>query len=519
MKAQSGAVSELRLAELMIALSLATDLGMGQPMEWALRSCLLSVRMGEEMGLGDQELSEVYYLALLRFIGCTAESRSDAEMWGDELAIGEHFALLDSGDMATFMGFMVRHVGAHQPLPLRARTLGSLLLGGPRWARQSAATHCEVAQILAERIGFGPPVVGALWQMFERWDGKGLPRGLKGEELSRPTRLVHVAFVAETFHRVSGVDAAIDVVQQRAGGQLDPTIAERFCKIAPKLLLSLDDAPTWEQVLALEPGSRPYLSDEQFDRAARAIADFVDLKSPYMSGHSSGVSELAVEAALKAGLPAANVTALRRAGLLHDIGRVGISTGIWDKEGPLSSGEWERVRLHTYYTERILSRPSALAQLGSLAALHHERVDGSGYHRGLGRSSLPAEACILAVADAYQAMTQPRPYRAALTAEAAADQVHKEVKAGRLDAHAADAVLAGAGHKARASRQQRPSGLTEREVEVLRLVARGYSNRRIAAELTITSETADHHVQHIYTKIGVSTRAAATLFAMQHSLL
>ncbi len=238
-----------------------------------------------------------------------------------------------------------------------------------------------------------------------------------------------------------------------------------------------------------------------------------------MTGHSSGVADLAAGAARGLRLPEADVVTLRRAGWLHDLGRVTVSAGIWAKPGPLSEGEWERVRLYPYHTGRILARSEALAPIGVLAALHHERLDGSGYHRGLGSTALSLSARILAVADVYQALTEPRPHRPARTADEAAGELRTEVRAGRLDGEAANAVLAAAGHRVRTTRHTWPAGLSEREVVVLRLVAQGLGNREMAACLDLSERTVHHHIQHIYQKLGISTRAAATLFAMQHNLL
>jgi HD-GYP domain-containing protein (c-di-GMP phosphodiesterase class II) len=273
-------------------------------------------------------------------------------------------------------------------------------------------------------------------------------------------------------------------------------------------------------VLALEPGPGNRLTDADFDRCCEALADFADIKSPYTVGHSPGVAALAAGAGRRSGLVEADVTSLRRAALLHDIGRVGVSAGIWGKEGALSEREWEQVRLHAYYTDRVLARPESLGRLGALASQHHERLDGSGYHRASPGSSLSPAARILAAADTYHAMTEPRPHRPALAAEAAAAEVRREVRAGRLDADAVNAVLSEAGHQVSSTtRRERPAGLSEREVEVLRLLARGFANRGMAEQLTISPDTVKHHIQHIYDKIGVSTRAGATLFAMENALL
>ena len=385
--------------------------------------------------------------------------------------------------------------------------------------RTSSVGRCEVAENLAGRLGFGHEVREGLWQLFERWDGKGLPHGLGGEELSPPVRVVRLARDAETFHRLGGVEGAVAAVRELSGSAYDPRVAEHFCRSADRLLGSLGREPAREAVLAAEPGLRPGLSEEAFDGAARAMADFADLKSPYLAGHSSGVAMLAADAAGRYGLAKSEVTAVRRAGLLHDLGRVGVPTSIWDKPGPLTEAERERVRLHPYYTERILARPGPLAGLGAVAALHHERPDGTGYHRGLPAPMLPPAARILSAADAYHAMTEPRPHRPALAPEAAADELRGEVEAGHMDGDAAEAVLGAAGHRTKPTQRGLPGGLSEREVEVLRLIARGFSNREVAERLYISPKTVGHHVQHIYQKIGVSTHPAATVFAMQHDLL
>jgi HD-GYP domain-containing protein (c-di-GMP phosphodiesterase class II)/DNA-binding CsgD family transcriptional regulator len=296
-------------------------------------------------------------------------------------------------------------------------------------------------------------------------------------------------------------------------------MADRFCAVAPSLLDGLDDEPSWDTVLGLEPGRRAVLDEAALDTAFEAIADFADIKSPYTVGHSRGVAALASQAARRCGLPDADARLLARAGMLHDVGRVGISTGIWDKAGALSGREWEKVRLHPYYTERVFARPSSLAGLASLASLHHERLDGSGYHRALTATALSPAARILAAADVYQAMTEPRPHRPAREPEAAADELRREVRAGRLDGEAVGAVLAAAGHRVPRVRRDFVAGLSEREIEVLRLLARGHSMKQISGALFISEKTVDNHIQHIYAKIGVSTRAAATLFAIEQDLV
>jgi HD-GYP domain-containing protein (c-di-GMP phosphodiesterase class II)/DNA-binding CsgD family transcriptional regulator len=514
--------SGVRLAELIAALSVATDLGMGQPLESALCSCVVATRLGEALDLDDDTLRDVYYQALLRYIGCNADTYAMAVLFGDELALRRDFAGVDPGRPPEVLSVAMRYLrqaSAGEPAYRMASFVARGLLTLPRLMTESFAGHCEVAQRLARRLGFGESLVVCLGQIYERWDGQGLPRKLKGDQVAPAVLLVTLAQDAVVWNRIGGPSAAVATVRKRSGGAYHPRMAERFCEKASTILAGLEDEPTWESVLALEPGARNRLTDAEFDRSCAALADFADIKSPYTIGHSPGVAALAAGAGRRCGLSEADVTALRRAGLLHDIGRVGVSAGIWGKEGPLREREWEQVRLHAYYSDRVLARPERLGRLGALASQHHERMDGSGYHRASAGQTISAAARILGAADVYHAMTEPRPHRLALAPEDAAEQLRREIRAGRLDAVAGHAVLAEAGHHVPRARQERPAGLSEREVEVLRLLARGLANRDVAKQLFLSPDTVKHHIQHIYNKINVSTRAGATHFAMENALL
>jgi HD-GYP domain-containing protein (c-di-GMP phosphodiesterase class II) len=507
----------VRLAELTATLSLATDLGLGQPMEHVLRSTLVALRLGEKVGLDESERAVTYYVGLLAWVCCHADAHEQAFWFGDDIALRADSYDVDMTGVP-MLTFMLRHVGAGSPPLQRARKVGSFLTGGMKTAEGFDMTHCVLAGTLAEQLGLGREVRDALLQCFERWDGKGAPRGLSGGEIALPVRLVHVAEIAEAFHGVGGIDAAVEVARKRSGTQFDPDLVDRFCENAEELLGGLEIASSWEAVIQAEPGLGRIMSDRELDAALEAMADFTDLKSPYTAGHSKGVAKLAAEAARQHGLPEREVTAVRRAGFVHDFGRLGITNRIWDKPGPLTGAELERVRLHPYLTERMLASSPTLAPLGALASQHHERLDGSGYPRGLVGSALSPASRILAAADAYHAMTEPRPHRPALSADEAAGELRDEVKAGRLDGEAVNAVLRAAGHRVR-GRREWPAGLTAREAEVLVLLARGRSNKAIAEELVVAPKTVANHVEHIYSKIDVSSRAAATLFATQQGLL
>jgi HD-GYP domain-containing protein (c-di-GMP phosphodiesterase class II) len=509
----------LRLAELIAALSLATDLGLGLPQEHVLRQCRIALGLADRVGVDDAERAAVYYTAMLAWVGCTADSHELAAQFGDEI---EFRAAAHEVDLAglPMMGFLLGRVGNGRPPLRRARMAAELVATRGRGAAEAMTAHCMVASQIARRLGLGPEVQDPLVHVFARWDGKGIPAGTGGEELPLAIRLVQIAAIAEVHHRSGGVDAAIAVARDRAGGQFDPRLVEAFTDCARELLDGLAEESSWDAVIAAEPGLAKALAGDELDAALEAVADFGDLKSPWFTGHARGVARLAAGAAQAAGLPADAVIELRRAALVHDLGRTGVPNTIWDKPGPLTDAERERVRLHPYYTERMLARPETLARLGAIAASHHERLDGSGYHRSLPGSALAPAARMLAAADVYQAMTEARPHRGALGTEEAAAELRGEVRTGRIDADAAEDVLTAAGHpRAGARERARPAGLTARELEVLLLVARGASSRDIARQLVIAEKTARNHIEHIYLKLGVSTRAEASLYAMRHGLV
>jgi HD-GYP domain-containing protein (c-di-GMP phosphodiesterase class II) len=380
------------------------------------------------------------------------------------------------------------------------------------------AQHADMAARLASELDLPEGVRDGLWRAYESWDGRGWPDGLKEQEIPVASRIVQLAEFAEVAHRVGGIENVVRLARQRAGSQFDPALAALLCADPDGILGDLDSIDRWEAVIDGEPSLAVAISGESFDAALEAVANYVDLKSPYFLGHSRAVSDLAAEAGHGMGLNPEEVRTLRRAGLVHDFGRLGVSNAIWDKRAPLGAGEWERVWMHPYFTGRMLRASKLLAPLGAIAGQHCERLDGSGYPRGDSGAAISDPARILAAADAYQAMREPRPHRPAGTPEEAAAGLRAGVRAGRFDADAADAVLRAIGHRV-PRRREGPAGLTAREVEVLKLLAQGLSNKDIAARLVISPKTAGNHVEHIYAKIDASSRAQAGLFAMQHGLL
>jgi HD-GYP domain-containing protein (c-di-GMP phosphodiesterase class II) len=504
-----------RLVELVAALSLAADLGLGQPMEHGMRACLIATRLASSLELDRQTCDDVYWVSLLGMVGCTADSYELRRVWGDDLALRAGMFSAGPSELGV-AGYFLSRAGSDGGPVQRVRQSARLLANGMRAVVESLTTHCQVTGQLAEQLRFGPGVRDPLQHMFARWDGKGVPRGVSGEAIALPARLFAVANYIEVAHRLHGLAPAIAFSRRFAGSVMDPEVVEVLVDGAAEILDGLDE-DGWEEVIAAEPGARPRLLGAELDSALAALGDFADLKSPWFSGHSGRVAKLAAAAATELRLPGAEVVRLRRAAFVHALGRAGVPNTIWDKPGALTIGERERMQLCPYYTDRILRRGS-LAELADLASASHERLDGSGYPRGLSGAAIPRTARVLAAADVYDALTSPRPHRKPLSTEQAAKELREQARAGRLDGDSVDAVLGVVGHRP-PRRPTAPAGLTPREVEVLRLIAIGHTTAQVAQALGISAKTTDHHIQHIYAKIGASNRSVATLFAMQNGLV
>jgi HD-GYP domain-containing protein (c-di-GMP phosphodiesterase class II) len=511
----SSSNAEVRLAELVATLSLAADIGTGRPYENAQRAAIGAVLLGEELGLDESARKDTYYLTLLRFIGCVGDDDVGARLLGED--VGKWASHLANGPPLAFLWAVVQNTGKELAFPKRVGRVAGALAGLPNMMK-GLTIHCEVGRALAERIGLGKRVSQGLTQVYERWDGGGAPKHLKGEAIDLPVRLAQVAFDVEVGRVLLGTEATIAMIRERSGTGYDPKVVEAFGRAAPRIFEATSTTAIWEATLAAEPGKPTRIAGEQVDVAIRAMGQYADLKSRFTHGHSAGVSHLAEAAARNLRLPASDLRAVAWAGHLHDLGRMGVLASVWDKDGALTDGEWERVRLHAYHTDRILSRAPSLAAAAAIASADHERLDGSGYHRRLPALAFPPAARVLAASDVYHAMTERRAHRPSMSSERAADELRGEARRGRLDGDAVEAVLSAAGHKPRAQ-PQRPGGLSDREIEVLRLVARGLTNKEVATALDISVKTIGHHLENIYGKIGVTTRAAATLFAMQRDLL
>jgi HD-GYP domain-containing protein (c-di-GMP phosphodiesterase class II) len=508
---------EVRLAELVAALSLGIDLGFGQPMEHVLRQCRIALRIAELAGLDEATRSAIYYTALLVNVGCHTDAHEQAHWFGDDVAFKatkygpEPFSAADLLSMLRMLG------SGGTPLH-RIRVGLDFAWSGRKDLDGMIGRHASLARSLGEELGLGEAVLEALATSYERWDGRGWPDGVAGDRIPVAARVAQLSEFLEVAHRTGGTEGALELARRRSGSQFDPGLVDVVCADAEKVFHQLDDEDSWDAVIDSEPGLARSLTPAECDRALAAVARYVDLKSPWTLGHSAAVASLAEAAAAGVGLPPADQVLVRRAALVAGFGRLGVSTAIWDKPGPLTDAEWERVRLHPHYTERMLHRSQALAPAGRLAGQVRERLDGSGYPGGLTGSALSLPSRVLAAAEAFQTRLEPRPHRPADSVDRAARALRDGVRAGALDPTAVDAVLRAAGQRV-GRRQSAAAGLTAREVEVLRLLASGLSNKEIARRLSISPKTVGNHVEHVYTKIGADNRAAAGLFAMRHGLL
>lgn len=507
----------VRLAEMLGALSLGVDLGFGQPMEHVLRQCRIALRLADHLDLGEGERSTVYYTALLTNVGCHTDAHEQAKWFGDDIGLkSDKYTYGVRGARPAFAAF--RRIGSGQPLLMRFRVGVGFALAGHREVDDMIGRHSAMARLLASEVGLPRAVQDAVGASYEQWDGHGWPGDLSGARIPVSARVSQFAEFIEVAHRSGGVAAATALARKLAGVQFDPGVADAFVRAPGELLAGLDGADTWKAVIADDPVLDRPLTEHEFDTALGAVADFVDLKSPYMLGHARAVAQIVDRAGQRLGLADDRRTTLRRAGLAHGLGRLGVSNAIWDKPGPLGAAERERVHLQPYFTERMLRQSPALGPIGAIAGQLRERLDGSGYPKGLTGDAIGVEARLLGAADVYQAMVEPRPYRPALMPQQAATELRAEARRGRLDGDAVEAVLVAAGHR-NSARRARPAGLTAREVEVLGLLTRGLTSKQIATELVISPKTARNHIEHIYAKTGATSRVTASLFALRHGLL
>jgi HD-GYP domain-containing protein (c-di-GMP phosphodiesterase class II) len=503
----------IRLLGLLGGLSGVLDLGTGAALDESVKRCVVGARLASAVGGSPDLVRDVMYTSLLQHLGCTAPSHELAREFGDDISAIRMSFLADTTRPSEVLRTFIPGVAAASGRG-RLATVATVAAMA-RTARDTShpIATCEVAATAADRLGLGGPVVECLAQVTTMWDGSGYPRR-SGSGIPLALRMTQVAGIAALLTCHAGPEVALDGLRRRAGTWLDPDLVAAF---TPDLLDGILDEDALDLALDLEPDPVRFVDHSALLDAAVTFGDLVDLKSPWLHGHSGAVADLAGRAAERLGLPEAD--RVRLAGHLHDVGRAGISARIWSKPGALTTTERDQARLHPHFTELVLKRTVGLADVARLAGQHHERCDGSGYHRGLRAADLSLASRVLAAADRYCCDVEGRPHRPSLPPAEAASRLRAAARAGSLDPQAVEAVLACAAP----AREERSStgvaGLTSRQLEVLRLVTSGLSNRQIGARLGISPRTAEHHVQDVYQRIGVSSRATAALYAMEHGLI
>ena len=433
------------VAEVFSALSFALDITEGHPFGHALRTCLVGMRLAERMGLPMADRRDLYYALMLKDVGCSSTAARVFELFGgDERVAKRDLMRVDWPNYFKAARFALAHAAPGSSWFERAYRVAGLAAAGPRAAAELVKTRCERGADIVTRLGFSPQVAAALGALDEHWDGHGHPRSLRGPEIPLLARIMGLAQTLEVFAALEGPRAALDVARERGGRWFDPTLVSAAQDLEADLAhwCALDEHALQQAVRDSEPGDAALLAGPgMLDRIAEGFAAVVDAKSPYTATHSARVTEIAVGIAQEMGFAPAELAELRRAGLLHDLGKLSIPNSILDKPGALTAEEWELVRLHPFFTQCVIERIRGFGALAVVAASHHERLDGRGYHRSLRGTAIPPGGRVLAVADMFEALTANRPYRPALPEETALKILEAERNVG-LDSDCLDALVA-----------------------------------------------------------------------------
>ena len=521
----------MRTADLLGALSLGADLAVGLSEEHAARACYIGVQIAQEMELLPEETADLYYAELLMDSGCTAWTSPLASyIQGDEITARKDLYVQSIGNQskASLGAFvwLLKYMAPGAPLHVRGAHILEFILHGDERVKEAMVNTSQVAHRFSSRLGMSKAVQDAMEDIFERWDGQG-PNGSKGTSISLIARIAYMTAFLEIFHQIKGREGAMDLAKDRRGKAFDPSLVDAFLAVAKKedFWEVLERNQVWDSLLTAEPDSQyRYTSLEKLPEVALSFADFADMKSKYTLGQSRRVAEISLAIAHQMGLPEEEVSNIHIAGLMHNLGLVTVPSFVLEKPPEkLTNAEMEQIRLHPYHGQRILSNVPELETVSELVGAHHEQMDGMGYHRGLRGSQIPLGARIIAVADRYDELCHEMPGHTEMDSGAALDLMAQEVDAAlcRDSFDGLVHVLEGQDHpqRQRTARRQWPMGLTDREVEVLRLIAKGMSRAQVADALTVSESTVRTHLEHIYNKAGVTSRAAATMFAMEHALV
>jgi HD-GYP domain-containing protein (c-di-GMP phosphodiesterase class II) len=512
---------EGNLATLLCALSFATGVGFGGHIEHGLGSACLGLRIVDTLGLPAEEREAVFYSAFLKDVACTACSAGIAAFVPEEEQVSlSDVILMDPSRMGEMIGWLSRYFRLDAHFPHRITKLLSFLAQCGPIVKETMRSHCEIAELFARRLGFPAHVQQTLRFQWERWDGRGMAYGLKGDGIPRSARVLHLAQVLDLTYRFAGPQATLLLAQERRGNRFDPEAVDAFLAFArpPEFWQTFEQQLAEEALLTNPPATQADLAPgDQVELICEVLAEFIDLKTRETWHHSESVAAVAQLIGTRLGLSPAEQTNLRRAAFVHDIGKVAVPIAILAKGDGRSKNEWETYRLHPYYTQRILERVAALRDLAQAAASHHEWVDGQGYHRQLSGEHIPLQGRILAVANSYARLLQQqqKPQEALRQMYLLVDRQFDRTCYQAL----VTAVTGASRLPGLPSRPAQKGTLTAREVEVLRLLAQGLNTPHIARALQISKKTVEHHLRHIYTKIDVTCRTAAVVYAVQHHLV
>jgi len=505
----------LLLSECLGALSQATDLADGQPEGSAMGATVIATRLGQRLGLGTDQVRELYWSTLLRFLGCTASAPDLAPAgFGAEQPVNHAFTIGDPYDVDNMRQHLRTHLPKDVPEAERAKRI-EVIAGMGDSAYPFVEMHCEQARALAQRLPVPKGVPDIVSLRHSRWDGAA-PLHPSGEALPLNARIMEFATAMELHRRAGGLRSMIDVAKARSGGQFDPRLIAAFLSNSGEIISGLGQFADLQLFQTLEPGQTITIAPQEIRKVAEAYADFIDIKSRYSLGHSRRVAANAYRAAVAWSADEILCNAVFNTALLHDLGKSAIPTGILDKTAPLTRLEEMRLHSHSFHTEQILAMSSVFDPLREMACSVEERCDGTGYHRHIRLSE--GGAALIAVANYYVELTSDLPYREAMEPGAAAEALLAEVAAGRMPRDAARLILDSAGHRREVSQAALPDGLTMREAEVLRQLAHGLSTKEIARKLSVSPKTVDNQTQSIYRKIGTKSRTTAALYAMENGI-
>ncbi|MGL6041117.1 MAG: HD-GYP domain-containing protein [Deefgea sp.] len=413
-------IATLKLAELLGALSYALDMTEGQPEGHCVRCCWIGVHIGRQIGMDEQAIWALYYTLLLKDLGCSSNAARICELYlTDDQSFKRDFKLVGS-NVSQVLGFVFEHTGRNESWTKRLTSILNIIRNGDAIANELIQTRCDRGARIARQLRFPESVALGIHSLDEHWDGSGRPEALRGDAISLNARIALLAQVIDVFHFSHGQSAALLEIKQRAGVWFDPQLVAAFEVVASDAAFwqTLSDPHIASAVQSLEPAQFTLpLDDDYMDDIASAFGQVVDAKSPFTAGHSERVGFYADLIAQELGLPPAQCNWIKRAALLHDVGKLGVSSSILEKPGKLTDEEFRAVQQHARLTEEILSKIAQFDELATVAGAHHERLDGNGYPRRLSADDIRLETRIITVADIFDAISAERPYHAANSPE------------------------------------------------------------------------------------------------------